>query len=78
MKIIVYTKRGCPWCEGVTKFLTTHNYAFEEREVLSNPQYFEEMKAKSGQTKAPTLDIDGHILSDSDAPAVEVYLRSLV
>ena len=77
MKIIIYTKRGCPWCTGVLNFLNEKGYAYEEREVLTNPQYFEEMKIKSGQTKAPTLDIDGHILADSDAPTVEKYLASL-
>ena len=33
------------------------------------------MVEKSGQTKAPTLDIDGEILADSDKEQVTVYLK---
>ncbi len=75
MNIILYTKRGCPWCDEVRLFLNTKNVAFEEREVLSNKAYFDEMVAKSGQQKAPTLDIDGHILADSDEAQVRTYLE---
>ena len=32
---------------------------------------------KSGQWKCPTLDIEGHILPDSDAKQVEQYLISI-
>lgn len=75
MKIILYTKKGCPWCRGVLNLFTEKKVAFEEREVLSNKEYFDEMVKKSGQTKAPTLDIDGYILSDTDDVAVAEYLK---
>lgn len=76
-KIIVYTKTGCPWCIGVTDFLKESNIDFEERNVTENEEYFVEMQAKSGQSKAPTLDIDGEILADSDKDAVKEYLSKL-
>jgi len=75
MNIIVYTKRGCPWCEDMIDFLNNHAIAFEEREVLGNKEYFDEMEKKSGQSKAPTLDIDGEIFADTDAEAIEKLLR---
>ena len=75
MNIIVYTKKGCPWCRGVIDFLNEKKIGFEEREVRENPKYMEEMVAKSGQDKAPTLDIDGKILADSEKEQVETYLR---
>lgn len=75
MKIILYTKKGCPWCRGVLDLFAEKKVAFEEREVLSNKEYFDEMVKKSGQTKAPTLDIDGYILSDTDDVAVAEYLK---
>ena len=75
MNIILYTKRGCPWCDAVRSFLKINNLPFEEREVLSSKEYFDEMVAKSGQQKAPTLDIDGHILADSDEEQVKAYLE---
>lgn len=73
--IIVYTKTGCPWCIGVTDFLIEHDVEFEERNVTDNEEFFAEMQAKSGQTKAPTLDIDGDIIADSDKEAVEIELN---
>ncbi|MEK7574641.1 MAG: glutaredoxin [Patescibacteria group bacterium] len=73
--IIIYTKTGCPWCRDALAFLRDKKVAFEEREVLGNPTFFEELKKKSGQSKTPTLDIDGDILADTDAPAIEKWLK---
>ena len=75
--IIIYTKTGCPWCKEVLAYLNENNLAYEEREVTSNKNYFDEMVAKSGQTKAPTLDIDGVILADYDRAQLEVYMKKL-
>ena len=70
MNIILYTKRGCPWCKGVLDLFAEKGVKYEEREVLSNKAFFDELVAKSGQTKTPTLDIDAEILADSDREAV--------
>lgn len=75
MKIIVYIKTGCPWCLDVTELLQEKKVEFEERNVTENKDFFEEMMRKSSQTKAPTLDIDGEILADSDAKQVAAYLK---
>lgn len=75
MNIILYTKRGCPWCKGVLDLFAEKNVKFEEREVTSNKAYFDELVAKSGQTKTPTLDIDGEIIADSDKDQVIAYLK---
>jgi glutaredoxin 3 len=77
MNIIAYTKTGCPWCNGVIEYLDNAGVEYEEREVTGNPKYMEEMKKKSGQDKTPTLDIDGHILADSDKEQVDKYLKSI-
>lgn len=75
MHIIVYTKTGCSWCYEALQFLQKNNIAFEEREVRSNREYFDELVKKSGQEKTPTFDIDGEILADSDAGQIEAYLK---
>ncbi|HUD03931.1 MAG TPA: glutaredoxin family protein [Candidatus Paceibacterota bacterium] len=75
MNIILYTKTGCPWCKGVLDFFAEKKVAFVEREVRGNPKYFEELVTKSGQTKTPTLDIDGFILADSDKDQVAKFLK---
>ncbi len=74
--IIFYSKTGCPWGDEVRDLLTSKNIPFEEREMHSHPEFKEECIAKSGQWKCPTLDIDGHILADTDAKAVEEYLAT--
>jgi monothiol glutaredoxin len=74
MSIILYTKMGCPWCKGVLELFKEKAVKYEEREVLGNKAYFDEMVAKSGQSKAPTLDIDGDILADTDKEAVRIKL----
>lgn len=75
MNIIIYTKTGCPWCADVLKLLNEKGIVFEEREVLGNKTYFDELIMKSGQNKTPTLDIDGYILADSDKEQVYQYLK---
>lgn len=75
MSLIIYTKKGCPWCNDVLDFLHEKKVVFEEREVRENKTFFDEMVAKSGQTKAPTLDLDGVILADTDKDAVETFLK---
>jgi len=75
MTIILYTKTGCPWCHGVLDLFKEKNVIFEEREVRRNPVYFEELKAKSGQTKTPTMDLDGEITADSDREQIAAVLK---
>ncbi|MDO8594354.1 MAG: glutaredoxin family protein [bacterium] len=75
MSLIVYTKTGCPWCIAVLDFLNEKKVVFEEREVRGNKAFFDEMVKKSGQSKAPTLDLDGEILADTDKEAVELFLK---
>jgi glutaredoxin len=75
MNIIIYTKTGCPWCEGALTLLKEKNVPFEEREVRNNKEYWDELVAKSGQNKTPTLDIDGFILADSDKDQIAAYLK---
>ena len=74
--IIIYTKNGCPWCRDALAFLRDRKIVFEEREVLSNPAFFEELKKKSAQDKTPTLDIDGEILADTDKEAIGKFLQN--
>lgn len=74
--ITVFTKSGCPWCAGVLDYLNEQKVQFEEREVLGNPAFFEEMERLSGQRKAPVLVVGGEVLADTDRDAVDVFLRA--
>ncbi|MEK7066817.1 MAG: glutaredoxin family protein [Patescibacteria group bacterium] len=76
MRIILYTKTGCGWCDDVRDLLDEKNIKFEEKNIFEKPEYFEELIQKSKQTLTPTFDIDGKIIVDTDAEAVEAYLKS--
>ncbi|MCX6788163.1 MAG: glutaredoxin [Candidatus Kaiserbacteria bacterium] len=74
MPIIVYTKTGCPWAIEVLEYLKVHNVPFEERDILKNPEYRKEVEDKSGQSKSPTLDINGVIVPDAGVEEVAAAL----
>ena len=76
MNIIVYTKRGCPWCEALFKYLKDTSVIFEEREVLDNSIYFDEMVKLSNQSKAPTVVIDGKVFADTDLDEISEVLKN--
>lgn len=73
--LIIYTKTGCPWCLEVLSFLNEKSIKYEERNVTDNQDYMQEMIDKSGQTKAPTLDLDGEILADVGRAETEVFFK---
>jgi glutaredoxin len=74
MKIVLYRKSGCPWSAAVMGFLDELNIPYEIKNVTTNPAYVKEVEAVSGQSKSPTLDIDGAILPDA---SVEDVARAL-
>lgn len=71
MNIIVYTKTGCPWAAAVMAFLKAKHIPFEEKDIIKNPEYRKEVEEKSGQSKSPTLDIDGVIVPDASVEQVD-------
>ena len=74
MKIIVWTKLGCGWCDEVIDLLQSRKLPFEERVVTGNRAAYQEMIEKSGQSLAPVVQIGDHLLIDTDADEVAGYL----
>jgi glutaredoxin len=70
MKIVIYRKSGCPWSAAVMGFLDELNIPYQIKNVTTNPAYLKEVEAVSGQSKSPTLDIDGEILADASVEEV--------
>jgi len=63
--MILYIKRGCPWCDMAEAWLSQHGYPYSPIDVLSDQEAFAEMRRLSGQTKAPVLVTeDGRVLAD--------------
>lgn len=75
MSLIIYTKTGCPWCIDALAYLNEKQIPYEEREVRSSAEFMKELEEKSGQSKTPTLDFNGEILSDTDVEAIELFLK---
>ena len=73
-KIIAYMKPSCGWSNGVRAVLKKYNLAYEDRDIINNPGYYQEMVTKSGQPLQPTLDIDGQIVADVSGDEVEAWL----
>jgi glutaredoxin len=75
MRIILYRKSGCPWSAAVMGFLNELNIPYEIKNVTTNPAYLKEVEALSGQSKSPTLNIDGLILVDANVEDVAKALE---
>lgn len=71
---ILYVKDGCPYCDEVIAFLDEHGIAYTQKEVRGDLAAYEEMRQKSGQTKAPTLDWHGKILADFGVEELKPFL----
>ena len=69
--IKVYVKTGCPWCVELEAYMTQKGINYEQIEVLSNADKFNEMIAISGQSKAPVVVIDEEVFADTDKEAME-------
>ena len=73
---ILYTKKGCPWCDEAVEFLDGHGVSYRLKEVTSDTAAYAEMQRVSGQTRAPTLDWQGKILADFGTEELVPFLQA--
>ena len=74
--MILYIKRGCPWCVSAEAWLKQHAVAYTSLDVLSDSTAFAEMRRLSGQSKAPVLVTDdGRTLADFGPEELSGFLR---
>ena len=69
----LFVKPGCSRCAEAKEGLRIRGVSFTELDVTSDPAAWDEMKRLTGQTKAPCLDVDGHILADFGAHELDVW-----
>jgi len=72
--ITAYLKPWCGWSAGVRAVFKKYDLAFEERDIINRPEFFDEMVQKTGQTKQPTVEINGKVLADVSGEEVEAWL----
>lgn len=56
-------------------YMDSRGISYKLREVTSDAAALEEMRRRSGQTKAPTLDWHGQILADFGVDELVPFLR---
>ena len=76
MKIRAFLKPHCGWSMGVRAIMEKYSLAFEDLDIINNPDLFQEMVELTGQTNQPCVEIDGVMLADVSGEEVEQYLKS--
>ena len=76
-KIRLFVKPWCGWCDEAKDWLDDRGIAYEELDVTADATARREMRELSGQTLAPTIDVDGEILADFDTDQLEVFWQRL-
>lgn len=76
MTINAYLKPHCGWSHGVRAILAKYSLAYDDKDIINQPQNYAEMVEKSGQPLSPCVEIDGVMLADVSGEEVENYLLS--
>ena len=71
MNVRLFIKPGCPWCDEAIDWLDSRGVSYTKLNVIADPVARDEMRELTGQTKAPSIDVDGHILADFGADELE-------
>jgi glutaredoxin 3 len=66
MNVRLYIKPRCGWCHQAEAWLDARKIEYETVDVHADPSGFQKMRALSGQTLAPVIEVDGQILADFD------------
>jgi glutaredoxin len=77
-RIRLFIKPYCGWCHEAIEWLDSRGIKYELLDVTSDPAARKEMYQLSGQTLAPTIDIDGEILADFDVEQLEEFWQGRV
>ena len=67
VKVRLYIKPFCGWCDEAIAWLDEHGIVYETRDVIADAAARKQMFALSGQTLAPVIDVDGAVLADFGA-----------
>lgn len=77
-QIRLFIKPYCGWCHRAIQWLEEVGVDFEEIDVTSDEEAFEEMVRISGQDLAPVIDVDGEILADFGPEELAVFWKELI
>lgn len=75
MKVRLFIKPGCPWCDEAMEWLDRRGVKYEVLNVIRDAAAREEMVRLTRQTKAPCIDVDGQILADFGADELAAWWK---
>jgi glutaredoxin 3 len=75
--IRLFIKPGCPWCHEAIDWLDERQIPYETLDVIRDATARREMHDLTGQSKAPSIDVDGHILADFGADELERWWKQM-
>ena len=73
-KIVAYLKPVCGWSNSVRETFAKYQLAYEDRDIINNPDIYAEMVQKSGQPLSPCVEINGQMLADVSGEEVEAWM----
>ena len=72
---VLYVKQRCPYCEVAMDYLDEQGIAYEKIEVLGDDAKLKELRELSGQTKTPTMVLNGHVLANFGVNELKRFLQ---
>ena len=76
-RIRLFIKPQCGWCHEAKDWLDERDVRYETLDVLADAAARREMFELSGQSRTPTIDVDGEILADFDTGQLETFWHKL-
>ena len=76
-QIRLFIKPYCGWCHEAMDWLDERGIPYETLDVTADQTAAREMFELSGQTLAPTIDVDGEILADFDTEQLQAFWKRL-
>lgn len=77
VSIRLFIKPGCPWCHEAIDWLDERGIRYQVLDVIRDPAARAEMLDLTGQTKAPSIDVDDHILADFGADELATWWKRM-
>jgi glutaredoxin len=76
-KVRLFIKPYCGWCDEAKAWLDERGVKYEILDVISDASARREMFQLSGQTLAPTIEVDGEVLADFGAEELAEFWEKL-
>jgi glutaredoxin 3 len=75
MTVRLFIKSGCPWCDEAIDWLNARGVRYQVLDVNRDAAARAEMLKLTGQTKAPSIDVDGQVLADFGADELAAWWK---